>query len=160
MARRRIMESRNVSLPIDEIAALFNQLVANEQNKRSNEVEDENSAKMVIDTPEKKKSIDIVARVEKVGDNYRIIQAVPSRKLSERAVTTSRAIDNASIVAGAISIVLLILEATSSKEDNESCKDEYAQWISIALNLATPLTALKNKILDYLKKPRVQEDDK
>ena len=154
------MESRNVSLPIDEIAALFNQLVANEQNKRSNEVEDENSAKMVIDTPEKNKSIDIVARVEKVGDNYRIIQAVPSRKLSERAVTTSRAIDNASIVAGAISIVLLILKATSSKEDNESCKDEYAQWISIALNLVTPLTALKNKILDYLKKPRVQEDDK
>lgn len=154
------MESKNVSLPIDEIAMLFGQLMVDNQSKGSDEVKNSENIETGVGALARKKTVDITTRVEKVGDNYRIIQAVPSRKLSERAVTTSHAIDNAAIVAGAISIVLLFLKATSSKEDNESCKDEYAQWISIALNLVTPLTALKNKILDYLKKPRIQEDDK
>ena len=55
----------------------------------------------------------------------KIEQAVPSRKLSRRAIIASHAVDNVTIVADAISIALLILKATSS--NNESCKDKYAQ---------------------------------
>lgn len=74
---------------------------------------------------------------------------VPTSKLSERAVIKPYDKDNVTRVAGSISIVLLILNATTSKDANESCSDEYTQWISIAMNLVTPLTSLK-KILDGL----------
>ena len=109
------------------------------------------------------KSLKIVVTA-KQGDpsEFTLVNAVPHRQLSSRAVKISRTIDIGStilsIAALGFQVAILIVngvisdDTSSSSSENSSIANELVKWMSIVTMALSLIASSKNQVLDKFKK--------